>query len=78
LVGPKYLNQLAVYLAEAQAIYKDSPADKYVSDRFRIEADLAAEFGLGYDDGSGLGFGWVHGKYKSAPRLVVPRTVPPL
>ena len=72
LVGPKYLDQLTVYLAEAQAIYRNSPADEYVSDRFHIDADLAAEFGLGYDDGSGLGFGWVHGAYKSAARLVVP------
>jgi putative DNA primase/helicase len=73
LVNEDYLAQSDTYFAEAQALYPDSPADHYVRDRFKIQPDEAVEVhGLGFDPGSGLGFGWVHGRYKLHPRVVVP------
>jgi len=73
LVGEDYLAQSDAYFAEARALYVDSPADHYVRDRFKIQPDEAVGVhGLGFDPGSGLGFGWVHGRYKLHPRLVVP------
>ena len=73
LVGEDYLAQSDAYFAQARALYPDSPADHYVRRRFKIEPDEAVEVhGRGFDPGSGLGFGWVHGRYKLHPRVVVP------
>ena len=73
LVTEAYLTQSDAYFAAAQALYPDSAADDYVRRRFKIEPDEAVEVhGLGFDPGTGLGFGWVHGRYKLHPRVVVP------
>ena len=66
------LMALKGYCEQAAQHYLDSPAQEYVEARFGIDPELAAELGLGFDDGS-LQFRLLSKtRYHDQPRLVVP------
>lgn len=63
---------IKAYCEHAAQAYPGSDAEAYVETRFGISSELAAELGLGFDDGSIQFHRLSHIRYHDQPRLVVP------
>ena len=63
---------VTAYCEEAATHYPGSPAATYAEARFGLTESMAAELGLGYDDGTLAGPNLSQEKYHDGPRLVVP------